>query len=859
MADLYNKFYNWLIQRKNPLAWLLTGHCVLCAFALIYQTWWAFLIALLAILFVMYALIFAPHNKKCRELSSQIDDACEELECLFDDSEKFVEPMAILTWRKRWNSLINQIDAALASVYALSIWNWSLQSKIQYFQSLSGQFKSNYSKHNNTLANKLVPFVSETIGYVEGRQLDEQQKMCIAKDVHNSLVIAGAGTGKTTTVIGKIKYLLATNKYRPEDFLVLSFTNASASEMSERITKETGESIEVSTFHKLGLNIITEVEGVKPKIADIGMYRFVKDAILENMRKPSYAALMTSYLLFHHVGEKSEWNFKTEHEYKEYLRFNPPCTIKQEVVKSCGEVDIANFLYMNNIEYIYEKPYPVDTRTYEYGEYKPDFYLPEYGIYIEYFGVAADGSVPAYFTGKNGMSAKETYHQSMQWKRKLHTQNNTNLIECYAWEHFDDILIDELKRKLKAAGVNLKPQSPENIWDEMTKENAAILDGVIQLFETVINLMKSNRYTTDDVKQLAKNHRHFKDINVILKLIEPIAQKYDKILMNSGSIDFNDMINKATDYVTSGKYQNPYKYVIVDEYQDIAKSRFMLLKALRKSKFYDLFCVGDDWQSIYRFAGSDISFILEFEKYWGPAETSKIETTYRFSQELSELSGQFVMKNPAQVKKRIKGIESEEIMVIEEICGTNRNNMVEQLYTALHTIPRNNTVYFIGRYNSDIKMFEQDPKIDYHFNNAENNVAVTFKERRDLKITFISAHKSKGLQADYVFIINNKNSKMGFPSRIQDAPILDLLLGTTDSYPFAEERRLFYVALTRARKKVFLCTMRRQESMFVFDVLKHKLCPRCGGRMFKKNGPYGKFWGCENYIINNCSHKERVK
>ena len=849
MDALYRKFHEWIKPRSNKKLYCL-GTAICFLLGLLCDSIGLLLIAiLLAILFVVTLWNATSYDEKTA-LEAQVATANQEMRSFFQEG-KFVEPMKGAHWRNKHAELI---DAVARQYHPTRAYHEVFDTFINF----ETNFDKDAHEWNETLAAEMAPSVLDAIGDVEERALDAQQLACIAKDVHNSLVIAGAGTGKTTTVIGKIKYLLKTKQYKPEDFLVLSFTNASASEMSERIAVETGEAIDVHTFHKLGLNIITTVEGIKPKIADINMRKFVKEAIAENMRQPWYATLMTSYLLFHHTGEESEWNFESEQEYHEYLRFNPPCTMKQETVKSYGEVDIANFLYMNGIEYIYERPYPVDTRTSEYGEYKPDFYLPEYDIYIEYFGIDSNGKVPSYFTGKNGMSPEETYQEGMRWKRQLHAKCGSTLIECYAWEQFSGCLVEELQRKLEEADVTLSPVSAEDIWAEMTEENEAILDGVLQLFETVITLMKSNRYTIQDVKQLATKSKRHKDINILLRLIESIANKYDETLAKQGSIDFNDMINKATDYVTSGKYQNPYKYVIVDEYQDISKARFMLLKALRKSRFYDLFCVGDDWQSIYRFAGSDISFILEFEKYWGPAETSKIETTYRFSQTLSEISGRFIMKNPAQVKKRIKGIPSSTKVVVHELYGTSACNMIEQLLSALKQLPQKSTVYFIGRYNSDIKMFENDERVDYHYSTADGGVVVTFKERRDLKIEFMSAHKSKGLQADYVFIINNKNTRMGFPSRIQDAPILSLLLGTTDTYPFAEERRLFYVALTRARTKVFLCTIKRQESMFVFDVLQQPICPNCGGRMFIRKGEWGEFWGCENYS-NGCRAKKNIQ
>ncbi len=146
--------------------------------------------------------------------------------------------------------------------------------------------------------------------------------------------------------------------------------------------------------------------------------------------------------------------------------------------------------------------------------------------------------------------------------------------------------------------------------------------------------------------------------------------------------------------------------------------------------------------------------------------------------------------------------------------------------------------------------------LTYGYDNSCGMVNVRYSNRPDLKIQFLSAHKSKGLQADYVFILNNKNTRSGFPSKIQDAPILKLLLEGHDDYPYSEERRLFYVALTRAKQKAFLLTIENHESEFVSELHKRYEkemknerfeCPLCGGKVIRKNGRYGAFYGCSNY------------
>lgn len=807
-------------------------------------------------------------NDTCNDMISRINNALQEAEALFSKQQSFIDPYIETEWRDQNNILLEISDSHKIKHLKKASEYKALCVKQLKLTEVAASMSQQILEHNEQVASIKVPGAYALIGDVEGRKLDKQQMVCIVKEAHNHLVIAGAGTGKTTTVVGKIKYLLKTGKCSPQDILVLSFTNASASEMNERISAETGCHIAASTFHKLGLNIISQANGLKPKITQINLQKFIKQQLELNMESDTYLDLLSSYILYNRIIGKSEFDFKSQKEYKEYLKFNPPTTVNNETVKSYGEMDIANFLTQNGIKYIYEYPYEIDTRTDEYGQYHPDFYLPDYKIYIEYFGVNRNGEVPSYFKSTNKMSASEAYRASMEWKRGLHRKHQTAMIECYAYEKLEGNLLDSLKEKLEASAVKLTPISSKELWLQIAAKNDFMLGGIIELFETLINLIKSNGYDIEAVQSLNSSGKNLQANNTVLTLLKPIFDAYGQYLSDSGEIDFNDMINLASEYVEQGKYVNPYKYVIVDEYQDISKARFRLLDCLRKSKDYDLFCVGDDWQSIYRFAGSDISFILNFSKYWGASEISKIETTYRFPKGLIEISGRFIMQNPMQIKKSISGKAESIGFPLGEISGYTDNAAIEFVSKKLSDIPKGSSVYFIGRYTFDANLLNKSGLFSCRYNNTSGLFEVKSKFHPNLNMIFLTAHKSKGLQADYVFIINNKNSKIGFPSKIQDAPILELLLDNCDQYPHAEERRLFYVALTRAKKKAFIVTVNGQESEFAQE-LKERYetelqkeqfeCPLCGGQLVKRSGEYGEFFGCSNYHTNGCRYKRKIR
>lgn len=800
----------------------------------------------------------AAEIESCNEMQSQI----EELRTQFDQflhKDVFITAEQSEAWTDHFKNFRNRIGKFTSRKIAQNQCYISLRQNLdRAYRELLDQI----NQHNADVYQKVI-------GKVEGRNLDKQQLNCIVKPAHNHLVLAGAGTGKTTTVVGKVKYLLRSGAYKPEDILVLSFTNASATEMNQRIQSETGERIDASTFHKLGMNILSKVDGVKPRISKIDMRAFVKEQLERLVRSGAYLGRLSMYLLNSRVEVRSEFSFHTQEEYDKYLKENPPVTLKKEMVKSYGEMEIANFLTLNNIAYIYEYPYERDTRTEEYGQYYPDFYLPEYKIYIEYFGIDRQGNVPDYFAGKNGKSGTQTYRESMEWKRKLHRGNETQMIECFAYENFEGTLTENLEKKLIECGVQLKPMPPEEIWRQIAGEDSnKILDGIVDLIGTVINLLKSNEETLADLKAKADAAQLSKAAYDLIYLIEPIYNAYAQQLTQNNEIDFNDMINLAAGYVRQGKYRNPYSYVIVDEYQDISNARYRLLKALRDSHDYDLFCVGDDWQSIYRFAGSDIGFVFNFEKYWGKYEESKIETTYRFAQSLIDISGNFVMMNPKQKQKRIRGVDSDSRFALSEVNGYTEKYAAEFLTQKLEDLPKDSSVYLLGRYNFDRDILKNCDLFELQYNNQTQHLAVRYRKRPDLKMEFLTVHQSKGLQADYVVILNNKSTRMGFPSQIQDSPILDMLLDNSDDYPHGEERRLFYVALTRAKKKAILLTIKDKESVFVQELRERYgeqlqreqfECPICGGRLVRRSGRYGDFFGCSNYKTGQCKYTRNIR
>ena len=580
---------------------------------------------------------------------------------------------------------------------------------------------------------KFLQFESEQVskfnllcGEVEGRILDNAQIKAIINENENNLVIAGAGTGKTTTIVGKIKYLV-NNGVDSSNILVLSFTNKSASEMKERIEKEIGKRVDAYTFHKLGLLIVKSVKE-NINIYSEGLTGFIVSTLNKLVNDYEYLSKLINFA---------------------YSNSDNLFSLKGEKVNFKEEKDMCNFLYFNGI-------------VYNYDNISSEFYLYEYDRYIRF-----------------------------SKKKRKRIGNIIYICES------DDVIY-KLDSELKRNGISYKGVNYNDIW-RMLNRDENLLFKVSSYFETIINLIKSNQYNIDDLYEGISSY-----------LVRPLYLEYERFLKENNVVDFNDMINEATRLVKENLFVHNYDYVIVDEYQDISKARFNLLKALRKQKNYNLFCVGDDFQSIYRFSGSDISLITHFDRYWGKTNVSRIENTYRFSDKLAKISGNFVMKNSNQIRKNIKGFESTENPI--QVISYN------EVINTLNSLPNFSTVYMLGRYNKDIDILRGYYDLSVLYDSYNKSVSIIYDKRIDLNIEFLTVHKSKGLQADYTFVINNKDSEMGFPSKIIDDEFTKSLLDYSDDYPYAEERRLFYVALTRCKIKCFLVTVKGCESTFIDEI-----------------------------------------
>ena len=686
--------------------------------------------------------------------------------------------------------------------------------------------------------------------------LDPQQRDSIVKLEDNCLVIASAGSGKTSTILGKAKYLVEKRNIDPSKVLLITYTRKAANELHERMKIE---NMTCSTFHALAYQIIAKVTGQAPSICEADVPLTIFHRLIET--NSNFLHAINNYI----INQQSLMGL--EHDYMDAFSYFedrkkygiqalfPDVDDKIIFTRSEEEKRLVSILTRLGVPFRYENAYQVNTTTPDRRQYRPDFtiyYQDNKGqwkwLYLEHFAIDSFGNVPRWFgEGTRGgwRVANQKYNEGISWKRNIHKQYGTILIETTSADfggHGTGIVESKLRMELTRYGVPIKERTDEELYELLVKRNRKLEKSVYTLILSFITLMKANEKTIDQMlaeieARRAENPgaipdmRDFQDFRneAILKdIIKPFYDEYERTLNSNYEIDFTDAIIQATELCRKGLWKH-YDYILVDEFQDISIDRYKFLQALRSdSPMTKLYCVGDDWQSIFRFAGSDMSLVYEFEKYFGYTEQCKIETTYRFHQPLIDKSSEFVMKNKEQKEKTIK-TPSDDIyktyLNFVKCDGEDKEGVLKKVKEIVDTIPNDQSILLLGRYNYDAMSVGFSGKIDM----KDNRIMVKIGKR---ELPFLSVHSAKGLEADHVILVNCNQGAYGFPSLIEDDPILDFVLSKSETYPFAEERRLFYVAMTRARMRMYVLYDQRRPSPFISEFLLKVevgsyLCPRC--------------------------------
>lgn len=704
---------------------------------------------------------------------------------------------------------------------------------------------------------------------VESKPLTDEQSRAVICFDNRVQVIASAGSGKTSTMVAKAVYALHRKLVFPSSIVMLAFNKSAAEELQARVALSLERvaiedvKIETKTFHSLGLSIIAEATGRKPHVPEWAVENilgFQKLVTIVDDLKDQLEDFRAEWDLFRLVlgrdipaaGEDQLFEAWDKEGQGRLVSLNGDHVASQE------ERVIANWLFYNGVEYQYERSYEYDTATVVHRQYFPDFFYPEINLYHEHFALDASGQAPEHFKG---------YVEGVKWKRETHQKMGTALMETTSHQLHSGEIFKHLSNELTARGLVLDPNPDRPIPAKgmVPMEHADL----VKLIRTFITHFKSNSLTVDSLyerlQDLPTDAFRYR-FEAFLKLAIPVLNGWNMALSLEKGIDFEDMINMAAEVLERG-HPSPYSLVMADEYQDASRARARLCRALVAEPGRHLFAVGDDWQSINRFAGADISVMTGFREWFGHGQIYRLETTFRCPQEICDVSSRFVSKNPSQLAKRVTSVTPALDVPIQAFQVPSRNEIqgaIHHYLSDLHarltecTVPlgRNGkvTVFILGRYRNDRQYIPENWQYD-------------FGDLLDVR--FKTIHTSKGDEAEYV-ILPGMVSR-GFPSIKSDDSLLELVMPAGDTYQHSEERRLFYVALTRARRSVAMFTVMGKNSPFLDEVvkegaikvtsvrgepIKEDRCPICKtGVIVPRQGPYGEFHSCSSYPM--CGHKPK--
>lgn len=714
----------------------------------------------------------------------------------------------------------------------------------------------------------------ELFDRVESKPLTEEQAQAVICFDNRVQVVASAGSGKTSTMVAKAAYAIHRGFVTPERIVLLAFNKQAAEELKGRAAKSfqrlgmDGISVEAATFHALGLRIIGKATGEKPDIPDwatdaAGGLRKLTEIV--DQLKDQSPAFRTQWGLFRFVFFRDLPKFGSNGPANVWDQqgLGRTLTADGKRVRSQEEAIIADWLFYNGVNYLYEEPYKFRTANAVHRQYRPDFYYPDIDLYHEHFALDANGDAPPHF---------KDYVAGVDWKRKLHEELSTSLIETTSHQIRSGTVFAHLTDELTKRGIQLDPNPDRAIPDGGQKPMAP--EELAGLIRTFISHTKSNcrtisalRKELDAMLEGTFKHRY----RMFLDIVCPILKAWDAALVAEGGIDFEDMLNLAAEHLENGHYEEPYEMVMADEFQDASRARARLCRALVQKRGRFFFAVGDDWQSINRFAGADVSVMTGFREWFGHGEILKLEQTFRCPQELCDISSRFISKNPAQIRKTVQSVTPAIGAVLQAFQVDNKeklNSAVNQFVERLATGVRDGTikagangkvsVYVLGRYNAD------------------RHYMPTHKSRfeRWVDLSFVTIHRSKGSEADYVILpeMLSVPRSRSFPNTRADDPVLTLAMPAGDNYPLSEERRLFYVALTRARRSVVFFTVRGQCSSFLRELeadggvaitstdgktVQEESCPSCKqGALIWRSGRYGEFRSCSNFPA--CHYKPKT-
>lgn len=661
--------------------------------------------------------------------------------------------------------------------------------------------------------------------------LNDKQREAVISENKRLLVLAGAGSGKTKTLLQKLIYLIEEKGVSPSKILAITFTKNATNEMLDRLiisADSTGEyekqlfdkrktkiekdkerflqqkkhkwidGLTVKTFHSFCYSVLRndgvnefdnkfriigdekkdEEDELSKHVAPETVFEVFHKILIENCENTEYLLKLKRYILDYIVDKihlkKDDNNFFS----KDGKHFT---TLDGTKVRSKSEQFIADWFYRHSIKYEYEPELNVKDFSFH-----PDFFVPEANLYLEHI---SDISYPT--------KAKE---EQFQKGKLLLVKTFDSMTKDSAL--FNHTLNKVIKNRLPS---DYQKSTCLNYREEFNHYHSDVKDFIQQVIR-VTDMIKVENISIDTVLQNARKDQHER-IRNFYELAIRIVKGFIDYCTNKSYLDFNDLISKSTSLFLNHddviqKYRNKFEYILVDEFQDVNNLQVELIKLLLTNKT-QLFCVGDDWQSIYGFRGSNVNYIVEFEKHFDNAEIIKLNLNYRSTQNIVGASNEVIKHNKFKVDKDVQASKMSEHKIVV-FSGNNLEENIqfcsEKVNELLKDGINNDEILFLYRRN---KMFSP------YFN---------FFKGEGTRVQGKTIHASKGLEAKVVFIIGLTEGNGGFPDIWLEDRIFQIIKKANHDVLMEEERRLFYVAITRAKDKLFLITEKGNESSFLKEI-----------------------------------------
>lgn len=675
------------------------------------------------------------------------------------------------------------------------------------------------------------PFIKDWIKSQIGTVPDNEQSVAIGETIHHTQVIARAGSGKTSTIVNRAYFLQRHCNVAPSEIMLLAFNRKAANEIAERLEKLCGTSIpHVMTFHALARAIVNpkqeliyndsaeENQGLDSVFGDVIKDRLSEDAFLERVRKLMIAQF------------KDDWDEIVEGGYdlspEQLYRYQKNLareTLRGGYVKSHGEKVIANFLFEHGIPYIYEKTHYIQGKACH-----PDFTImpktvKSKGVVLEYFGLA-------------GIDPE--YDKQMEEKRQHWVDNDAYEFIELTKAHFkggEGAFEAVLKKHLENLGIECKRLSDEEIWQTIKLRATRRFGSAMSGF---VGRCRKAWILPDDLGQMIANHESlFEAEEWFLELAVILYNDYLERLEADNQQDFDGLMQMAASLVQSGNTTfsrrsnsgdlSKLRYIFVDEYQDFSELFHRLMEAVRlHNPTVKFFCVGDDWQAINGFAGSDLKFYENFDSLFPQSRKLHISTNYRSVTSVVAV-GNALMSGygkPAVANSNNEGI----VRIVDlanfsptliEIKRFERGILTPViLRLAGKALGDNKSVVLLTRRKELFLPEGGSISIDEYLSKFRKLIPEKWRNR----ITISTAHSFKGREGDVVIILD---AFSGNYPLIHPNWIFARILGESIQQVDDENRRLFYVALTRAKENLFIITETGKTSPYLEDISEHIKIP----------------------------------